>query len=478
MKRTTVGTLLLVAVLLAAAVPSTFAQLGDCDNSSFAIQNLGTSDAQVTVTFYDEVGAAYTPTPLDGIGTTNPFTLGAGDMYQVYVPGIPGFADGRYSVVIESTEPVAAIANLIGYTGSCGPGNFPAFNGSYTGFDEGNGMYYLPSVVYQYYNWNSLISIQNTTADPINVTITVKDPRGNPDKTHTWTNIPGFASVHLDLETEGAVLGVVSGLNGSAIIESSNGQVAVTDNQTAYGGGFGLTQSYNGFASGNDTLYVPALYEAFYNWNSSINIQNIDGAPTDVTVTYDDGTVNDKNNLACLGALAPGTSCLVYMPSHKPAGATAFAATITNSAAQDLVAIANAANGKTKQSQTYNGFLAGSDTVGLPIIMKGFYNWNTSFRIQNVGGADTTIQITYSADPVSAAAGVTYVHPETLSPGEAVEVYQPADGNLTNPNWTSGSVTVVSLSGEPIAGIVNQTNAVRQQAGDGDWSMSYNGQNR
>jgi len=475
MKRT-VGTLIMIAALLAIAVPSAFGQLGDCDNSSFSIQNLGTADATVAVTFYEEDGTAHTPTTLDSV-TTNPFTLAAGAMYQVYVPGIPGLADGRYSVVVESTEPIAVIANLIGYTGACGPGNYPAFNGSYSGFDNGDGTYYLPSVVYGFYNWNSLISIQNTTASDASVTVTIKDPRGNPDKTKNYS-IPAFASAHLDLETEGAGLGLVSGLNGSAVIEATTGQVVVTDNQTAYGGGKGLTQSYNGFASGAPTLYVPALYTGFYNWNSSINIQNVGTAATDVTITYDDGTVNDKNNHACLGNLSPGESCLVYTPSDKPAGATAFAATITNSAGQDLVAIANAANGKTKQSQTYNSFLGGSDTVGLPIIMRGFYNWNTSFRIQNVGTADTTITITYSNDPDTGASGATYTHSETLSPGEAVEVYQPADAHLTDPNWKSGSVTIVSNSGQPIAGIVNETNAVRQQAGDGDWSMSYNGKNQ
>ena len=77
-----------------------------------------------------------------------------------------------------------------------------------SGFDTGDGTYYLPSVAYAYYNWNSLISIQNTTSSPANVDIIIKDPRGNPDKTKNF-NIPAFASAHLDLETEGAALGLV-----------------------------------------------------------------------------------------------------------------------------------------------------------------------------------------------------------------------------------------------------------------------------
>jgi hypothetical protein len=470
----TLGTLVLVAAMLAVMVPVAFAQLGDCDNSSFSIQNLGTAQATVTVTFYNEAGASFVPTPLDGSGTTNPFALDAGAQYQVYVPGIGTLPDGRYSVVIESTEPVAVIANLIGYTGNCGAGNWPAFNGSYSGFDAGAATYYLPSVVYAFSNWNSLISVQNVTADPIDVDITIKgDPSG--DVLKSYSAVPGFSSVHLDLQTEGAGLGLAGNLNGSAIVEAT-GAVVVTDNQSNYGGGFGLTQSYNGFASGGTTFYAPALYRMFPAagaWRSSINIQNIGSGPTDVTLSFSDG----GTPMTC-PALAAGASCLLLMVNRTD-GPTSFAGTITSSA-EDIVAIVNASNGNKKEAQTYSAIAGGGTaaTVNFPLVMDHFPNgtggWDTDFLVQNIGTSDcSALTVDYSDDASTGAIGPTYTIAGPFAPGAAQSVYTPGDTNLPA-NWYSGSVAVTCDNGQPVGGIVNETNRI-QSTSNGDWSMSYNG---
>ncbi|MBN1135987.1 MAG: hypothetical protein JXM73_05355 [Anaerolineae bacterium] len=466
--------LMLVAIVMAVAIPSAFAQLGDCDRSSFSIQNLGTSQATVTVYFYDEAGTEYQPADLGG-GQPNPFTLDPGAQYQVYVPGIPSLADGRYSVVIESTEPVAVIANMIGYTGSCGAGNWPGFNGSYNGFDAGAQPYYMPSIVYDYNNWNSLISIQNVNATTTNVTITIKDPRGNPDRTKSWPNVPAFASVHLDLETEGAGLSLASGLNGSAII-TSDLPVAVVDNQTAYGGGNGLTQTYNGFADGAAKFFAPALYNRFpgvSGWRSSINIQNIGAGPTNVTVTFSDG----GTPMTC-NALAAGASCLLSMVNRTD-GPNEFSGVITSDA-EDIVAIVNASNPNKKEAQTYSAIPDGSGaaTVSFPLVMKSFPGptggWDTNFLVQNIGtAACTSVTVDYSDDVNTGAVGPSYTIAGPIAVGAYVSVYQPGDTNLPA-NWYSGSVAVTCTNGEPLAGIVNETNHINNTS-NGDWSMSYNG---
>ena len=471
----TLKALIVVLVLLAVVVPVASAQLGDCDRSSFSIQNLGTSAATVTVYFYDEAGTESQPADLGG-GQPNPFSLDPGAQYQVYVPGIPSLADGRYSVVIESTEPVAVIANMIGYTGACGAGNWPAFNGSYNGFDAGAGTYYMPSIVYAYSNWNSLISIQNVNATTADIEITIKDPRGNPDVTQSWTAVPAYASVHLDLE--GSAIGLVAGLNGSAIVESSL-PVAVVDNQTAYGGGNGLTQTYNGFASGGAAtkFFAPALYNMFpaaNGWRSSINVQNVGAATTNVTVSFSDGGVD----MACSNnPLDPGESCLLTMVSRAD-GNTEFSGVI-NSDSQPIVAIVNASNGNKKEAQTYSAIADGSgaETVSFPLVMKTFPGptggWDTNFLVQNIGAADcASLLVEYSDDVNSGAAGPSYTIAGPLVPGAYASVYQPGDTNLPA-NWYSGSVAV-TCTGGLLGGIVNETNHINNTS-NGDWSMSYNG---
>jgi hypothetical protein len=320
-----------------------------------------------------------------------------------------------------------------------------------------------------------LISIQNVNATPVDVYITIKDPAGNPDQSKSWAAVPAFASVHLDLEVEGAGLGLVAGLNGSAIIQST-GPVAVVDNQTAYGGGKGLTQTYNGFASDASalTFYAPALYNMFPaagGWRSSINIQNVGTGATNVTVTFSDG----GTPMTC-SSLAQGASCLLFMPDRTDGG-NEFSAVISSDS-QPIVAIVNASNGNKKEAQTYSAIAEGSgtDVVNFPLVMKDFgpnSGWDTNFLVQNIGTADcASVTVDYSDDPVTGALGPAYTL-AGMAPGGYVSVYQPGDTNLPA-NWLSGSVAVTCDNGQPLGGIVNETNSVNNTS-NGDWSMSYNG---
>jgi len=115
MKRFTLASLLVILAVLLVAVFPAAAQLGDTDVSSFTVQNVGADDASVSIVFVEEDGDQIVPTELSG-GQTNPFTLGVGESFEVYVPGIPDtqLPSGRYSVVISADQQIVAIANLIG----------------------------------------------------------------------------------------------------------------------------------------------------------------------------------------------------------------------------------------------------------------------------------------------------------------------------------------------------------------------------
>jgi hypothetical protein len=463
---------LLVVLALVAAVP-VYAQLGDVDNSSFVIQNLGTSDATVTVMFYDEAGAVTVPDPilpgLDGTCGTgddiaNPFTVGAsGAKQEINVSFVCDLDDGRYSVVIESTEALAVIANLIGDEG----GGATFYNGSYAGFDAGETTIYYPSTQYEFYNWNSLISVQNTTPDPITADLDILDEDGVSVATDSQT-IPGFASYHWDLETDGSGLGLTAGLNGSATVECTGACVG-TDNQTADGG---YTQSYNAFLSGAQTLYAPALYNDYYTWGGSLKVQNIGTGSTDITVEYfiEGGgscTAPTENKL-------PGQSLYHYLPGDWAGWGCASAtdkiigAEITSDS-EDVVGVVNAAS-PADQAQTYGTFDAGAATVGLPVIMNQYYGWDTAFVCQNVGGAPTTVDYSYSGG-VGCPADPDYPGCSfDLDPGEAKPVFQPNDLDAT-----TGLYAVTVTSPGTVACIANETNGPGQGAGTGDWSMSYNG---
>ncbi|MGC8873681.1 MAG: hypothetical protein ACP5SI_04430, partial [Chloroflexia bacterium] len=128
--------LVLALLVVLVAVPLVAAQGGGVWDSSFTVINLGDTTATVEVTFYDEAGNVFVPSDL-GSGTTNPFSLPAGESKEILVFLIPPaeLPEGHaYSVVISADQPVAAIANLTNTVYS--PPQSPSFSGSYTGFED------------------------------------------------------------------------------------------------------------------------------------------------------------------------------------------------------------------------------------------------------------------------------------------------------------------------------------------------------
>ncbi|MGB7097000.1 MAG: hypothetical protein WBD62_20310 [Anaerolineales bacterium] len=453
MKKFRIITLIAVVAMLFALVGTAFAQLGDTDVSSFTVQNIDTTSASVTITFVDEAGVETTPNPLNS-GKANPFTLAPGESFEVYVPGIPTsqLPNGRYSVVIASTAQVVGIANLVGQ-GSVN------FNGSYSGFSSGATTFYLPSAVYNYYGWYSLISVQNVGAAPADVTLTINCTNGSTG-TLSVQNIPLFASHHFDLETT-TPSGFTSSTscNGSAKITSDQPVVAV-DNQTAPAGG--NTQSFSGVMTGNSKLYSPALYKNYYGWNSSLNIRKLGAGNTTVTVTYSDSGTSTCN----LTDSQPG--CLLYIPSEHGASGY-FGATIQESGSTGLISVVNAANGS--QAQTYNGIGTGTGTVGIPSVMKAYYGWNTSFTCQNIGSVATSLNIKYDGYTGSA------YNTGTLAQGAAIEKVTGSEGFLPA-GFQGGATVTANAGGAQISCIVNFNNAAQMGSTLGDWSMSYNAFNK
>ncbi len=464
MKALKVLTLVLVVVVMTTSLVA--AQGGGAWDSSFTVVNLGTTTATVSVTFYDEAGASSQPPSL-GTSTgpiSNPFSLNAGASVEILLFQTGTLPDGRYSVVISADQPIAAIANL---TNSIG-GTAPYFNGSYSGLEDvGQTIMYMPAITQAYYGWNSHLSMQNLTASAMDITVKFYVEQSNVVcHTEGPRSTPAFASWHVDvgaLALPDACDPDGHGYNGSATVEAS-GPIAAVDNQTV--DAYGFTQDYGGFTGGATTIYATALYHEYYGWNSSINVQNVGTVTTTVYVNYSDGVTNTQT-------LGPNASYLFYQPHEPHPAGTYFSAIIT--ADQPLVAVINAATSpEVGQAQTYNAFLAGGTKFGLPLTMKGYYGWNTSFTVQNIGSADVNVQITYAPDPSVGFTGKTYTA-GPIEPGANLEVYQPVDPDL--PSGYHGAVTVEVVGTGTIIAIVNQVNDAKlvDPTAPGDWAMSYNG---
>jgi hypothetical protein len=429
--------LVLVAVPFAGAQTITW-------NSSFTVVNLGSTDATVTATFYDETGADYTPNPLVP-GTPdipNPFTLGPGGSQIIVMAFVnASLPNGRYSVVLSADQPIVAIANL---AGTQDPN--VNYNGSYSGSEDvGQVIAYLPSVSNSFYDWYSHLSIQNLTNAAMNVTVEFFAGTTTPIASVSGS-VPAYASWHVTMDDAGITPALPMDYNGSATVEAA-GPIAVVNNDYNQGAFLGAEQTYSGAVAGAQDLYCPGLYDQFFGWISSLNVQNIGASDANVTIWYSDGMSETT-------VIAPSASFLgVYMAGAHD---TFFSAHVEGD--QPLVAVANANAGG--NSQTYECASAGAATLYTPLAMKWFIGaYNTGIQVQNIGTTAADITITYEggcAETKNAAAN-------------GVVIFYTPDPACLADGW-SGSAAVTSAN--DLVGIVNQNNEAPGGA-VGDFALSF-----
>jgi len=453
-----VPAIMALIMIFVLAVPVS-AQLGDTDVSSITIQNVSSVNATVTVTFVSESGFVYTPTQLDNLTPTafpNPFTLVPNQSRQIYVPNVPAaqLPTGRYSVVISSTEQVVAVAGVAGM-------GTRRFSGSYSGFSAGASQVYLPSTAFNYFGWYSMISIQNLGSAPANVTVTITCSTGLVG-TLQVSGVPEMASHTFALKntTPTGFTGATV-CNGSALVTSTNSQpIAAVDSMSKPS--TGSTNTFEASAVGFQKLYVPSLSTAFFGWNSSLTIRKLVSGSTTVTIDYSDAEPNDTCNLT-----NATPACQLYLPTHHPSPGL-YGATITSSPANQLLAVV----GTTKDtlSGAYKGFGSGSGVVKVPEVTKYYFNWITSVTCQNVSSTATTLNFSYQGFPA-------YNHPETLTEGEAIQVFVPNEAFL--PVGYQGGLTVsANAAGAEIACIVSHNNPSNLSITSGDWATYYNAFNQ
>jgi hypothetical protein len=365
-------------------------------------------------------------------------------------------------VIIGSTAKVIAI-------GSIGGRGTRAFSGNYIGFSQGANPFYLANVVYNYYGWYSLITVQNLGSQSTNISVSMKCTNVALTGTLTANGVPPMASKTFILRPQtGSVVpsgfSTSSSCSGSATISSSNGQALVaTDTQTV--GADGRTQAFNGIAGGAQTLFVPALYYDFSGWTSSLSVMKLSGGNTTVTIAYSNGGTSQCQ----LTNAKP--DCLLYMGASHPVRGL-FSAKITSNNGASLAGIANASKKTTGQAFTYNLVPGGAATPSwsIPTVFHNYYNWNSSFTCQNIGSVNTQIRISYEGK-----AGNVYTHPEVLSAStsETIQIQQEAEAFLQN--GYRGSVTIEATApGASISCITTGTNRPNITTQPGDWTTSNN----
>jgi hypothetical protein len=400
----------------------------------FQVQNLSASTANISIDYYDQAGSVVTSVA-DTIAASGSTT---------YCPIAPA-SPFNGSVVVSSDQSLAAVTNVLGDMG--------AASASYVGSSTGATTLNLPLLFDNNVGYNTWINVQNMGGSSASVTIDYSDG------TSALDTIPVGASATFDQSVETHSLSVFSGT------VTSDQPVAATVIEEDSGTMF----AYSGFPAGSTDPVMPLINMNNTGYITGIQIQNIGGSPTDVTVSYTPSTAGTAcTETQTISSGESKTFALFVFFSLDPAitsncvlGETfvGSARVTANSASQDLVAVVNQVNPGTN-GEAYGAFdpALATDTVVLPLIMDRNVGWFTGFNVMNVGSGSTTVNCTFT--------GTGYTASATLAVGEAMTDIQL---NQIGVSYV-GSATCTAGSGGKIVAVVNELGS-----GTGDELMVYEG---
>ena len=430
----TVSAVLIVLVLV--GMITTVASAQFTKNTSFQVQNLSSTDANVHIVFYDDTGSEVAAATVD-----DTIPGGSSTLYvQSLNDDLPEPFNG--SVVVSSNQPVAAI----GVQEAKNSSN-QLYQGTYSGFsaDQAADTFYIPTIMKAFYGYTTEISVQNASSANVDVTINYKD--GYTDST---TGVkPGQVVRFNNADTSSMPAGYI----GSATITATGGEVVAVVNQDNEAGL--QQQTYEGFstAASGTTLYAPVLMRGFYGFDTSVQVQNVGGGSTSVTIHYSNGASDTQT-------VAAGDGYLFTQGNEGDLPTDWIGSAYLTSTAENIVAVVNQQNTTTGKAASYNAFAGGATSYVGPNVMKAFYGFNTSVQVQNVSSTATTCTATFS--------GIATV--QTSPTLAQYETYLFTQGN----NAALGSEWICSVElacgGQTFVAMVNQDGA----SGMGDNAMAYN----
>ncbi len=251
---------------------------------------------------------------------------------------------------------------------------------SYGGFTGGSTTQYVPMLFKQMWgSYDSALYVQNINPDhETAVTIEFYDSSGSLSCTKTDT-IAAQSSKGYWLPAEACL---PASWVGGTVITSTFDIVAVGRPHIG-----SQVMTYNGFAGGAASMYVPMLFKNMWGYDAAFYVQNIDpDFAADLTIQFYDteGSLSCEMSdslpsLASKGYWLPALSCL---GSSWVGGAVVSSST-------DIVAVGRPHLGS--EVTTYNGFASGATSMVAPMLFKQAFSstYNAALYVQNVHPTDS-----------------------------------------------------------------------------------------
>ncbi len=427
-------------------------------SSGFQLQNRSTTDAaNIAIHYYDAAG---NEVEVD----TDSIAANASKAY--YVPNVLGQPDGRYSVVIESDQELFALSNETTAQGAAP--NVAATHSGFTGADVADTLY-IPWVVCEFYEYNSMVAVQNASTAATDITVDFyQSGNSTPVQSYDFPGVLPGGSVFLDM-TQAPYNSDLNGFFGSVIAYSDDGaELAGVLNDTNPTGSF--LRSYNAVndAWAAETLYAPQVTANYYGFSSGMTLQNPNATAAQVTIEYylsGQTTPVTTQNLTVAAYSAQPT----YLP-NVPGMPTDFngTAVIMSTNGVSVMGIANHDHDPAGPAASYNLIPIGmaSTQVFMPQVVRHYYDYESGWQVYNLGPEDVTVTVTY----YNTNGTVRGTAQHDVEAESAFTMYLgDSRGDILGSDFNGGGVIEVTQGNGLLVGIANFTSPL-----GGDYMQVYN----
>lgn len=459
--------ILTLVILVIAIVPALAGSTTKTLSTNYTVVNLGSVDASVTALYYKDTGATWTA----DADKTN-FTVGANYGQKVIAQYFDStLSSGKGSVVLSSTEPLAAVVQIQarGQTAS---------TGAYTGYTSGSNKFYIPLVLRQATTANGVANTQIMIQNIMNETITAGvEFIPNPATaflgfTKPPFSIPPYSTQYYDVADELAS-NLPNGWIGSAVVTAQSGkQIAVVVN--IFTGADGM-QTLNAFPveSIGTSWAVPQFASRLTNsFNTPINVQNVSGGSIAIGDLDLDcvpaagyvGTVSKSNTTAI-----PNNATYGFNPVTDLTILNNWQGACKVVASGNIVTFVQLRRpGVTSDFSAYEAFRSDSTNtkVVVPLVAKRLANgFATAVTIQNLSTTTTAnVTLTFTRAPGIVVGNATYTMNQTIAPNANAIVNMrlaPEPTGLGMPDTWQGTLVVTTQAAQtavPTVAYVQLTN--------------------
>ncbi len=331
-----------------------------------------------------------------------------------------------------------------------------------------------------YSGWKTVLHVTNVGNTLCSVTVKLyQHPSGT--QTHTLTQaVAAGATWNLDL----VAAGIPNNWLGTARIEGVGCQLTASIDRIKPTQPWGapvnmaLTNLALPVSALTSTVYVPLVFQAYFDWNTGLAVTNAGGVPATVTINYY-GTNGNLITTKSLGPIAANSMDFDYLSGS---GGQLAQAVITST--QPIIVSVDAVKytgggadvGQALTSMGINGPLTLTPGLPMPLLRVPLFqkqgssgNDNSGIQLFNVGGAAATVTLDFS-DASGAPQPPSPLTVPGIAPNGAVTIYAPSQAPL--PANFQGQVRVAVTAGGPVVAITNNVNYDVQADGSAAFNVA------